>query len=1324
MEQSWRVRRRGLGSTRSDGATPPDSLAAPRGVAVTRRGFLALAGAALSSSVLPVSLTACSQGGGRDNEPHPDFTVTLVRPTDLLSLTIGFVNLRLSGDSKTLNPIKGGDPAYLLVDFGPQHLLEQTFFEGTDDPAHNPPASPVQTLLAGNSRVVFVVPAGQSLEYSVASLLTAFGTLDMNVSALATPADGVVAPLAAKPTPIALVRQQRLQALRRSLGLPGGKLALANVPGPPIVLSAPPQLSSPTGWDTALELPTRLVLAPNQYGAWAHAASEVTSSVSQRTELWHTRLGVRASGVVDESDKHADARTVRAIWTRDLAFVLDPTASPPDASKYVETGACKPPSESGCIDTEWAPLRAIDRADIVFESANFGTTSKRRTPKAIQVNRLMLTSLGGWLDLHADFGDSTDSGLLEWSHRATMGRDHYVKIVREGILYPTLHRAVMIWITERKLTNATDPAEALWQRAYIVIREPIVIYDAGSDLVLRAALRKFPFQQVTITTLSTPALMVTGPKPTASTPHPDPPGAPVAPQLADTGAYYAFKMVGIDHAGREVHFESTAVWVPTAKGVVDTTKGASMSALQTAFDTAGRTASLNGQRVAFAPEIPTSMMNTSASKPGGATFETHSVKLTGWFPQGTWPPASGVPFLPQIEGAQIASEALRGFGNFGNAVDVAYHQAYVDYDFGGGMGTDNAGDLLLQLATAGAGGAPVDFSSHSDQSGGFLNPNLAITALSRAAGPVGGAVDMALGSPTLGQAATNLAKGTFDPKDFFSTILKSLSGAKVLGVFNLTDIIPKQLTDAFGKAPKFLTQALNDIDTLIEDAQNLHDILDKGVVSQVESAVGTALDTELQPLKDLRDAAKTLLDQVSSAIDFTADAAVASSDGTLAATTLASLPTALAGLPGALDALDAKLAALPPSVQVPANVRNLLTQLHTRADTLNQAVQSLGPTFTKVLAAYQAGQDLVKNLALKLDWTTPIIGFPSGNSSSTATPNDADIFDPYGGLLLSAELRLKATGGKPAGLDLLCGLEAFNVNLFGGSSTFLTVAFDKLQFVLKAGKKADVNVVLKKPGLVFKGPLSFVQTLTSIIPLDGFSDPPGISISTAGIEASFSIGLPTLSVGMFSLQNISIGAGFKIPFIGPPVSVNFDFCTRDNPFILTVSFLGGGGFFGIQLNLQGVESLEASFEFGAGIAVDFGVASGSVSAMAGIYFKMEFDSNSGTNDATLTGFFRLRGEVDVLGIITASIELYLELSYESSSGKVTGTATLDIDVSVFFFHATVSLTCQKRFGGGNGDPSFVDVMRPADTIDQALPAPFVYPGAYDPWATYLNAFAA
>jgi hypothetical protein len=1267
------------GKSKSDcgRATSPSADDRPRNATVTRRDFLTLAGVALSSSVLPATLTACSSGGGggAPSGPQPDFTATLIRPTDLLSVTIGFFNLSLSGD-KTLNPIRPSDPAYLQVDFGPQHLLEEVFHTDSklpDDPTSQPPEGmPLQqSLLAGHSRVVFTVPAGKSLEYSVASLLTAFRTLDMNVPGLATPNDGVMPPphaLAAKVTPIVAIRRQRLNGLRRSLGAP----PLPGTPAAPSAtlkpLNAPnlqPDLpSAPTGLETALELPARLQLAPNLYAGWAHALAEVTSSTSQRTELWHTRLGVRAAGVVDESDLYAAQRTVRAVWTRDPGFSA--SKLPP---KFDPTAA-----DSSSDSTPWAALHDADRARIVFESATPGSRVSLRTPSAIQVNRLMLTSLGGWLDVRGDFGEQPASGLAEWQQRATMGRDHYVKTVQTGVLYPWGHRAVLVTITERKLTNG---AEALWQRKYIVVRQPSVTYDA----VAHQESRPFAFTELKITTLSTPDLEL--------------PSEPGVALLADTHLPYAFKMVGTDHGVREVHFEAPAVWVPTQNGKI--VGVSAVSDLETTFQTAMPTSSLNGQRVAFAEEVSAPAMTIlSAHNPNGATFETHSLTHQGV--QGPdWATGGPIPFLPQIQSASVAVEALRGFsaGVADTPLEVSYHQAFKDHGFDKNL---NAGELLLQLATA----SGVDFSQHSDQAGGFVSPSLGVGALSRAFGPVAGAADV----PSV---ATDLATGKFDPAALFAS---GLSGAKIFGVLSLTDILPKGTLD---QAPKFVTQALNDIDALIADAQKLRDVLK--ALQDAATNQSMALPTQLATVAtQLETAASDLLTQLGNAVrDATTDATAFAADVTAATSALASLPATLGQVPAALTAAAGKL---------PPQTANLASQLRTLADTFNQATQALGATFTTVLKAYAAGQDLVKNLALKLDWTTPLDGWPTS----------APIFDPNpngktGGLLLSAELRLKASGGKPAGMDLLCGLEAFDIHLFGGSSTFISIHFDRLQFILKAGKKANVDVVLAKPGIVFEGPLSFVQTITSVIPLDGFSDPPGISISTGGIVASFSIPLPTLSVGVFALANISIGAGFKIPFIGDPVSVGFNFCTRENPFILTVMFLGGGGFFGIEIDPNGVKMLEAAFEVGAGIAVDFGVASGSISAMLGIYFKMEFDAKTSSNDATLTGYFRLRGEVDVLGIITASIELYLSLTYESSSGKLTGTATLDIDVSVFFFHATVSITCQKRFAGGNNDPTFWDMMHPVDYVndpkDPMLAAPFENKAAgYNPWQEYLNAFAA
>jgi hypothetical protein len=121
--------------------------------------------------------------------------------------------------------------------------------------------------------------------------------------------------------------------------------------------------------------------------------------------------------------------------------------------------------------------------------------------------------------------------------------------------------------------------------------------------------------------------------------------------------------------------------------------------------------------------------------------------------------------------------------------------------------------------------------------------------------------------------------------------------------------------------------------------------------------------------------------------------------------------------------------------------------------------------------------------------------------------------------------------------------------------------------------------------------------------------------------------------------------------------------------------------------------------------------------MAGIYFRMEMDACS------LTGYFRLGGHVSVLGLISASIELYLELRYEFESGKCVGKAQLTIEVEVFLFSVSVTITCERKFAGSNGDPTFRELMgfQPEIPLEDELN---VIDNSTDyPWREYCEAFA-
>jgi hypothetical protein len=286
-------------------------------------------------------------------------------------------------------------------------------------------------------------------------------------------------------------------------------------------------------------------------------------------------------------------------------------------------------------------------------------------------------------------------------------------------------------------------------------------------------------------------------------------------------------------------------------------------------------------------------------------------------------------------------------------------------------------------------------------------------------------------------------------------------------------------------------------------------------------------------------------------------------------------------------------------------------------------------------------------------------------------------------------------------------LNNFKVNLFG----FVILWFERLRFLAETGKKPDVTVQLRAgdDAVQFGGPLGFVATLSEYLPSNGFSDPPAIEVTPTGIGASYFLNLPTVGVGVLSISNISLGAGFQLPFDGTPTSVTFGFSRRESPFSLTVMIFGGGGFFALGVSARGVTEVEAALEFGAGISIDLGVASGGVEVKAGIYFHWigpQPDDESGS--VMLAGYVRLHGELRVLAVISVTLTFNLQLAWKKESGTsiVWGEATLVVKVEVLLFSKSVSVRCRRKFSGSKSDPKFIAQMPSADL-----------------WAEYCGAFA-
>jgi hypothetical protein len=339
-----------------------------------------------------------------------------------------------------------------------------------------------------------------------------------------------------------------------------------------------------------------------------------------------------------------------------------------------------------------------------------------------------------------------------------------------------------------------------------------------------------------------------------------------------------------------------------------------------------------------------------------------------------------------------------------------------------------------------------------------------------------------------------------------------------------------------------------------------------------------------------------------------------------------------------------------------------------------------------------------------LDWTPDVHDLPV----LAFNRNDATIVP----LKLHAEVTVPLGHPEQKSSTIVGTLNEFQINL----AEVIKLNFHRLVFTAVSGHKLDVNATLYRQdetfphapasgGVVFDGPLVFINELRKVIPSDGFSDPPSLEVTPEGVTAGYTLKLPSVGVGIFSLENISLGAALTIPFTGDPVRARFHFSEREHPFLLSVAIFGGGGFFALGVGADGVELVEASLEFGGHVAIDLGVASGGVYIMAGIYFKGEQKIAPTTHVAvTLTGYLRAGGELEVLGIISISMEFYLGLTYESDGNKVWGEARVTVEVHVLMFSTGVTVTCRREFA----DPPF--------SIQQMLPTK-------QTWIDYAEAFA-
>jgi hypothetical protein len=274
---------------------------------------------------------------------------------------------------------------------------------------------------------------------------------------------------------------------------------------------------------------------------------------------------------------------------------------------------------------------------------------------------------------------------------------------------------------------------------------------------------------------------------------------------------------------------------------------------------------------------------------------------------------------------------------------------------------------------------------------------------------------------------------------------------------------------------------------------------------------------------------------------------------------------------------------------------------------------------------------------------------------------------------------------------------------FPTAKPLIRLVFEQLRYVQEAGRSPDLQI--KGLKAEFSEELDILKALQEKI---GLGDKgPIIRVDQNGIVAGYSFAIPDAQSGAFVMKNLAFSAGVTVPFQGDPVSLDLAFASRAAPFNLSVMMFGGGGYVELGLNYKGLSKMDVALEFGASVGVDFVIASGEAHVLGGVRFEL-----LPTKDVRLTGYLRIGGSLEVLGLVTVSVELVLGLGYESSGNRLVGRATLVIEIDLTLYSDSIELDSGEweiaggaeraadrlnapppRFGAEPGEDPFLALVR-------------------------------
>ena len=1323
----------------------------------------------------------------------------VIRPQDFLNLQFEFVNFNLDGHLLKIDNQK--QPAFLIVHFPSQHLREEAFPEG--DPIH----IPVRFKRAGNSRLVFKVPADYPpIPLTLNNLLNWKDfNLQVNYRARWFNTSGVVsliheqlsavsmvfssrqtaAGLRVKGAPVQLqsrtaksitTQQKSVSSTSQPLSALEVKVALASTPkGPGIMTLNDTQLMGvlanpeielspadtirgamthlfamqpPSLFETSIEAPTYAEVSPNQFSGFNHAIelkdefgefdetaedgfhitdeptispirpvqpirqpgtqtvaggiktiqrapqTKTVSGISvavpavrsykhlvspvilkipanlvfeqgQLFELWHSRMGIRlASGEVDESALNS-LKTVRVLWSAWAGSKIQ------DRPERIQDNI--PDNLPNPADFHNLVHSTSNYIDLQDEKTNI-----KITPQPVKANQLILSSLGAWFnyEYHAKT-DIKHISLVAWLHRATMGRDQYIKVINRGFLFPFGHKAVLIEISERQIKMVNNMASAVMiTHSFIQVKQPELYYgkEQNSDFI------PFPFQRVEIKDREKEIYQVKlgGGKFVELN------------KVSDTGIPNPFKIEVDDASGTKINMEVPLVFVfagePEYNFVVDYYQNQGWDYF---------TSSSPHRPLAYARSLV----------PGDTTFETRSI-LYGARVINNF--INNVNFYPEIRESSIYIRQMEELTGERKPVRIQL----ID---------DNNLSMVFAKVADGENAALV--FGDREKSGGLITPNMAISGLSKLTGLTGNTID-------------NLNKLVVQINEIFSLADKL---PKLFGIINFVDLLVPDVD---------LSGAINNIKETIEQVRSQIEDLQQQAMS-----IMARIDNELKKLNLFLQIIGNLLDEtdIIGALKDISKLAQAFQDyGITVPGNIQDSISATITVGKAIKEKGVEIEAIKPYLSNTQGFKTKLTEAGvTVTSSLSQSIDQMIPLANSLnnkglqegeIIAVIGGMGLAGQLG-EVQGIIKTLASQVANQVLQAIPEIPNVKFQIKGGEITVEYHWKPKTKEEYNLGDLFAIKnlkegthqidvsvdsimtktidvttppAFDIRASVNEFT-LTIAqsiqlnLKKVEFKAGVSSKPDVDVKFQTVPIRLIGALSFVNSLQSVIKSDQFDSGPFIDITANGIVAGYNFPIPNLEVGIFALSNMLLGVKITLPFTNDPFKFGFNFCTRENPFKLMVSCFGGGGFFLMETTMQGLTRLEAAFEFGAGMSLNVGVASGSVEVMGGFYYTLvtETTDDGSYQTQSFTAYLRMTGRLSIIGLIKVTLEFYLELRYEELGQKTTaeglkiaagsrlvGSATLSVKVEILFFSKTVKVTVSRTLAGNDADPKFEQTYKP------------------------------